>query len=266
MIPEIEVLNIVSEVGRTSHSPLKVLGSDFNYYFSKTPKFLRPEINIINEFIANALLQKWSIKTALAVKLRFPDNIINLATLSSNHQPINLKLTCFGSRLLEDASDFSDLTFNPSKRKFNNIDDFFKIALFDIWVENDDRKPTNPNLMVKLVSNKLNFFPIDHCLIFSTRVYKDLNPEYISVSFNDSLLETSFSKILYNSIKKNNWLVQIKDYFYYSVEQCQIDFDELISDLPKDLGLDELSISKIYEFLFSKDRNKKVFQEFCSRF
>ena len=265
MFKKINVINIIKEAGGTVHSPLVVLGSDYNSYFLKTPKDLSPEINIINEFLANGLLNLWNIKTPQAAMLSLDANLLP-KNISPNHKYHYFKRTCFGSRSLENAVDLSELNLMPNQRYFHNINDFFKIALFDIWVENDDRKPSNFNLMAKTDSNKYHIYAIDHCFIFSSLNYKDLNPNHLSVSFNDSILETSFMKIMYNRVIKKDWFVNLKDYFYFSIERCKIDFTKIINCIPNDLGLDNYSIEKIYRFLFSDTRNKKVFEEFCGRF
>ena len=70
------------------------------------------------------------------------------------------------------------LIFNNSNSP--NIISFLllKIALFDILVENDDRKPTNNNIIVQVVDKKYYFNAIDHAYVFNSLNYENLNPSY----------------------------------------------------------------------------------------
>ncbi len=63
-----------------------------------------------------------------------------------------------------------------------NPRDVFHITLFDTWVENEDRKPTNYNLILEPYQNGFKVLPIANAFIFSTMSYQDLKPEFVSVN------------------------------------------------------------------------------------
>ncbi len=265
------VISIIGEIIGTAHSPLKIISDDFNEYYLKAPKKQTSDFSIINEFFVSALLNCWELKTPEIAAL-----VINIEEfnkkLSTYHNASNFNNTCFGSKVIPVNYEFCLIEDIANKRdfnKFSNPTDILKIGLFDIWVENDDRKPTNPNLLLANEENGIEFYAIDHAYTFSSIKFTDLNPEFEpACSFNDSILNTDISKSVFKYIKKDNskWFDEIRNYFYFSIEECKNNFGSIIENIPSDLGFNEKSQTAIYNFLFSGSRNKKVFCEFLRRF
>jgi len=266
-----QVINIIAEKVGTVHSPLLVLTEDYDEYYLKTPANSSPELSIINEFLCTNLLHYWQISSPDANILIVDPSIID-RTLSSNHKKEYFKRSCFGSKSVMDSTEFTvamSLSSKHDYNKFKRPDDILKIGLFDIWVENDDRKPSNPNLLIKNDDQGIEFYPIDHAFIFGTRKYTDLNPSLdLAVSFNDSILYTDFAQKVYEYTLKDNsdWLVEIREYFYLAIDNCKINYKAIIKSLPPDLGFTKKDGESLFDFLFSDERNKKVFTDFSGRF
>lgn len=266
-----DVIEVRKETRATNHSPLLVLTSDLEEYFSKTPKDQTPELNIICEFLCSYLLQCWDIKTPEIAALKVDSGIIKIP-LSPNHKRNYFSRHSFGSKILDPVVVLDAIMSIDTKHdynKFENPVDILKIGLFDIWIENDDRKPTNTNILVKNDGNGFNFYAIDHSFTFSSMKFIDLNPvKDLGVSYNDSILYSDFTQSVYNLLIRNRkkLLDELKDYFIDSVTNCQNNFNYITNNIPKDLGLSAQDISAIKKFLFSKARNKRVFTEFCRRF
>jgi hypothetical protein len=94
--------------------------------------------------------------------------------------------------------EISDLTCsNKNLKLYENPIDFLKIGLFDLWLVNIDRKPTNLNLM-KLINTrfKFEFIAIDHAYTFDTLRYDQIN-QNAELSYNDSILSLDFAKFIY---------------------------------------------------------------------
>jgi hypothetical protein len=73
-----KVIEVRSELPGTAHCPLKVLTSDIEEYYSKTPKDQSPELSIIKEFLCSYLLQCWNLKTPDIAALLIDPSIINI--------------------------------------------------------------------------------------------------------------------------------------------------------------------------------------------
>lgn len=265
------VINIKEEKSGTSQNPLLVISEDFKIYYLKTPKSDNPEIYIIKEFICHFLLNCWSLKTPkIAALLVDPKSIA--IQLSPHHRSNYFSRTCFGSESLDKSFDFNTLLSLSSKydyNKYKSPDDLLKLGLFDIWIENDDRKPTNPNLLIKDTGIGFDFYAIDHALTFSSLEFTDLNPDLaLGVSFKDSILYTDLAQNVYNHSTKSisNWFEQINTYFYLSISNSKSYFQKIIDSIPKDLGFSSQCSDSLFKFLFSDTRNKFVFEEFFRRF
>lgn len=266
-----QVINIKQEKIGTSQSPLFVISDDFKFYYLKTPSNNTPELSIIKEFLCHFLLNCWELKTPPIAALKVDPNFIGI-NLSPHHKSEYFKRTCFGSENLESSSDFISLLSLSSKYDYNKFSaplDLLKIGLFDIWIENDDRKPTNPNLLVQETGTGFDLYAIDHALTFSSMKFTDLNPALdLGVSYNDSLLNTDLAKSIakYAFKGSSNWFEQINSYFYNVVNNSNVFFNKILESIPEDLGLTDDCYSSLFNFLFSESRNKRVFDEFLGRF
>jgi hypothetical protein len=262
--------SIIKELRTDGHSPLLLIGSDYEMYVAKNDKGKEPPFALINECFALYCLNKWNITTPLAKLISVANElIISQDNLSINHRPYYYNMPCFGSKFVNSSIDVNDLFITNKRKSFNKLNnplDVFHITLFDTWVENDDRKPTNYNLILEPYNNKFNILPIDNAFIFSTLSYQDLDPEYVSVSVNDHLLVSDLGYL----IKKNttidkNFINKEREYFYLCIERCKQDFDDFMNQVVGFYAIDSFSIARLKEFLFSKERNNKVFDEYVYR-
>jgi len=266
-----KVINVIREEKGTAHSPLRVLTEDFQEYLLKSPTQGNPELSIINELLCPFLLSSWDLLTPEVAVLEIDQDVIAFK-LSEKHNSDSLLKSCFGSKIVSPVSDFSTIISLSSKHDFNKFVspvDFLKIGLFDIWVENDDRKPSNPNLLIKNDSNGFNFYAIDHCYIFSSQNYGNLNPNLeLGVSFNESILYTDFANKVYKYIlkEKTNGFDELNNYFNLSITKCKNNYQLISDNIPQDLGFTRSCKDSLYSFLFSDSRNKNVFTEFQRRF
>lgn len=172
------------------HRPFLVLTDDLKEYILKAPLNSQDKAAITREFICNQLLTLWQIETPPAAILTLANGLISSEEVKMN-KSLRLFKTFFGSLYQPNSIDLQGL-INAStlsnKKKIINIEDLLDIALFDIWVENDDRRPTNNNIILKPVGSALQILPIDNAFTFSSMLFESLQPEYVSFSDNDSIL------------------------------------------------------------------------------
>ena len=260
-----KAISIIKEIPTEGHSPLLVLADDYKKYIVKTTRGRLPDYYLINEFLCHQLLNYWEIPTpeivAISIdKTILPDNLshFNKASYFDN--------ICFGSKFHDDAyelNEFVSLQRRKDLSAITNSEVLFLIALFDIWVENDDRKPTNNNI---LLSSKKEIIAIDHAFVFSSISYMDLKPEYVSSSYNDSILHSPIGLSLIKNTKVNEgWLSEIKQKFYLCIKNCKDNYNEIYQTIPPELEFSQNLSNKIFDFLFNDDRNEQVFTEFISR-
>ncbi len=261
----ITAISLKEELPTTGNSPIKVIGSDYNMYVAKNSKNKNPATDIINEVLAHYFLTLWEVPTP-NIALITIDPAHLLPEYSNNHRPHYYNNEIFASQWISNAVD-SSILFEINKKKdydkFNNPEILFKIGLFDIWVENDDRKPTNHNLLFQTINGKQNIIPIDHSFIFGTMNYVDLDPTTFSPIENENIFVSSLGASLMRYKKKNKkWQPINRDYFYLCVQNCKQEYANIVAKIPPIWGFTAEHQTKLYDFLFNEERNKAVYNEF----
>ncbi|MGF1555036.1 HipA family kinase [Paucihalobacter sp.] len=261
---------ILKELRTEGHSPLLVLGSDYDMYVAKNDKGKEPPFALINECLAAYCLNRWQIATPHVKLITIANELITAQNnLSLNHRPHYYHIPCFGSKFINNAIDVNTFLITDKKKAYKKIVnplDVCHITLFDTWVENDDRKPTNYNLILEPDNNRFKILPIDNAFIFSTMSYENLNQEFVAVSDNDHLLVSDLGYL----IKKHttidtNFINNERDYFYLCLKRCQQDFDNFMNQVIGFYNIDSDLVASLQEFLFSRERNTKVFDEYVYR-
>jgi hypothetical protein len=271
ILESIHTNSILRELPTEGHSPLLVIGSDYEMYVAKNDKGKEPPFALINECLAAYCLNRWQIATPNVSLVNVAKELITVQdNLSNNHRPHYYDMPCFGSKFVKNPVDVNALLVTDKKKAYNKILnplDVLHITLFDTWVENDDRKPTNYNLILEPNVNKFRVLPIDNAFIFSTMSYQDLNPDYgVSVSVNDHLLVSELGHLIKkNTTIDDNFINNEREYFYLCLERSEQGFDAFMNQVAGYYTIDSVSVTRLKEFLFSEERNTKVFDEYVYR-
>lgn len=266
----LEAKSVIEEIPTSGHSPLLVLAGEYEPYFIKSAKGIAPSFDLINEYLCHYLLNFWSIPTPEIAAISLDTELLVDRGFSNSHKKSYYDNITFGSKRIQDAFElgyFIDIKDRVDFRKFINPDIFVKIGLFDIWVENTDRKPTNFNVLIQSVDNQLKVYAMDHAFTFNHMNYKDLkpNPNYITNTYNDNILYSLIVREVIKQLKSREWIKELTNYFYLCVSRCELNFINLVEQIPAELGLDKELVTFLQKFLFNKERNKAVFQEFLTR-
>lgn len=265
---QLDKRNVISITGKyeTMHSPLKVLDGNFNPYVLKYPINLKDN-SIAKEFICHFLLKSWKIPTPeIAILSVSPDLLEHCEFLKNRDKDIIKKSICFGSKMLLHSLDMNNFIAAKdavSRRRIKNLSDLLKIALFDIWVENEDRKPSNNNLLLDSTSVSYEINAIDHAFTFSTLDFNDLRCSDLNFSVNDSIL---YSPLAESFIKKQKWdkdlCTKYKEMFYLCIKEAKALFLNISDILIDNQLINSEDKTLIYSFLFNNKRNQAVIEEF----
>jgi hypothetical protein len=264
----VDAISFLNEVPTDGHSPLLVIANDFNAYYIKNTRGHNPATFLINEFLCHYLLRLWNIASPEIAAVTVDKNILP-DTLSNYHKLYYYDNIAFGSKKMEHVVEMNHFAGIESKTTFNKFkkpDDLLKLGLFDIWVENDDRKPTNPNVLFEILEDRIGIVAIDNAFTFCSLSYDQLFKGEVCQSFNDNLLYSAFVQKIYEYIKKENGRIDyIKDYFYLCINNCKANYNDIIANIPTSLGLTQDLKEHLYDFLFDDERNHLVLQNFYSR-
>lgn len=217
--------------------PVLVHCDDLSFYVVKY-KRNQKATNLFNEYIGASFLKLWDLAT--------PDfELINVkkehvpAGLHPNISPDYFRATCFGSKFSRSYDDVSEiLKESPQvwKEQFIHKNELLLIALFDIWIANEDRNINNANLMYDLSSGN-RFIPIDHQHIFNS---SNLENGLSQLTDNESILSLQTLQQLFKKkeIQNKKLVVDAKNKYYFYVDECQKKLIEIFKEIPKDWNID----------------------------
>ena len=130
---------IIREIKTDGHSPLLIIGSDYEMYVAKNDKGKIPPFSLINECLAFYLLNCFNIKTPECKIVKVSKELIAFKQdLTSNHKRFYYDTPCFGSKFIKNAIDVNDFILTHKKKVYNKLInplDVFRITLFDTWVD-----------------------------------------------------------------------------------------------------------------------------------
>lgn len=235
---------------------------DFDDYICKYPTFSEGITGLICEYIGHILLKEWDL---LIIDSAF-------IILDQKHIPSSAKInitdfnrTCFGSKFNRNYQDLIDrLCINMSyteKRKHAYRYDYLKIALFDIWVANEDRSFNNPNILLD-VGNGYRPIPIDHGAIFN---FHSFNQPIHELTYNETIISSNIVRSLFGARDFNDYLIDdLRNYFYLCTKNCRENKNEILNNLPPDWSNLKGDISDKLDEIFKDDWIKSSFSLFLS--
>ncbi len=205
---------------------------------------------------------------------------MKLVNLKREHVPENLlgmgltyrgiQNDLVGSKLLTDVTEIVDsLSEGISDSELRKFDrkEFLKIALFDIWLSNDDRNTGNMNLPMGINEASIVPIAIDHEKIFNSgsplvKIYE--------LSFEDSLFYSKLYHRLFKSRKKYLSIIEeISSSLHHYQARCFENLQKIVDSIPEEWGYhsDEI-FESLKQGIFSEDwltTVKRTFQEFTSQ-
>lgn len=246
--------------------PVLLSCNDMNSYVCKYNTGKGSALKLMCEFIGASFLKTW--------ELQVPD--FALVSVKREHIPSEYQIngyyfdtSCFGSKYSRSFAEVIDFTANISsvqRKIYPNRKELIYIALFDIWLANEDRNHNNYNLLVD-TENQRNFIPIDHETIFNTC---NLNIPICELTYEDSIISSPLFKKLFtdNELGKNS-LEEVKENFFIKVQRCKLRVNEIIDQLPSDwnININVLETKLINEILDNNwiEGSFKLFLEFLQR-
>lgn len=269
MIPR---LNSIKEVIKKFHTngsrPILIQADDFEYYICKYP-FHPQDFKLINEYLANRFAQIWEIDVPELAFINVKRKHVPESMLGDRLTYSNIEIPIVGFKKVDDITEYAD-TFaeglsKSDLRKYNK-GKYLQLALFDIWLSNDDRNINNTNILTKSGDEEVYPVAIDHEKIFNTG---NLARPIYSLSYEDSLLYSNlYHRLLKNSESTINLIEDVCANLQSNVEKCQYSLKHILADVPAQWNVDLAELEKrISNNIFSTAWIKEVeatFREFTS--
>lgn len=251
-------------------SPVLVTCNDLNDWVCKYDKF---PIYLLNELLAYEFARIWGIKVPETAIIKVKEEHVPIDKFPKL-QKINFKKECFGSLFLKDSKELDITTLALFKEKnfrdkVHDKSDFLKIALFDIWLSNEDRNHNNFNLLLNLSPEKYYFFyAIDHVSIFNS---SNLDYGLYQINEFESIINTDLAKVLFSKNNKIKDIVNnLVENFYLCKTECKDKLSEILQKVPSSWNIDlDYIKNKLNESIFQEEWNKSCensFRQFVQSF
>ena len=268
-----ELLFSIEEVNKrfeTSGSrPLLVHASDIKFYICKYP-YHSNDPKLLNEYLAYQFARIW--------KLPIPE--MKLIDLKREHLPehmlgmqlsyLSIERPLIGSLQTESVTELVDkFTAGYPSRVVSKFDKelLLRIALFDIWLSNEDRNTGNMNLLVNLECNILTPILIDNEKVFNSgSPFKPM----VEITYEDSLFYTLlFHRLFGTRNRRNNELFsEIESSLHSFCSLCVNQLSQIVENVPNEWGYDKnLLLESLNRNIFSQEWIKIVrstFLQFAS--
>ena len=259
-------INSISPISKIYDSkgskPVLIECDDLEHYVCKYNTVNGSTANkLYSEYIGACFLKYWELPVP---DFAFVNILEEHITDNDVIQPAFFRTICFGSKFsrnYKEADKFLSSINGRQKSLFPHKYNFLKIALFDIWISNEDRRHDNYNLMLD-VENDNNFIPIDHETIFNTGLLSS-GLEYISP--DESIIDTPFANALYTrkELVNKNIIDLIQKEYYICIEKCITNIDTILNEVPNDWLVNIENEKELLKAeLFKKEWIDGAFNEF----
>lgn len=143
---------------------------------------------------------------------------------------------------------------------------FLKIALFDIWLINDDRNEGNNNLLIRSSDNQIKPIAIDHEKIFNTG---NLERGIFELSYTDSMLYSGlYHRMLPRSSRSNGLIEENIASLHGYLDSCHEQLDAILADIPNEWNIQTQELkSRLHHNIFTENWvsiTERTFREFAS--
>jgi hypothetical protein len=269
-LPHIKAISVLDKKPTVGSEPLLVLGNDYQAYFVKNHRQLPTAATMINEVLGNLLLNAWQLPTPEIALIEMPEATLQ-GDWGERHKKSYYRRPAFGSKQVAGAFDLTPIANISGKvdyRKLMHPEEFARIGLFDMWVENDDRPPDLKNIMLHESDLRYRFLAIDQAMIFRTGAYDTLSNKKFWPTEGNYCIQSNYFHSLkrFYKFSNPNWAKIEQENFYLCINRCRSQFKDFRSLIPPDWGYTSEIEALIFDFLFDNDRNKEILNEYIRLF
>jgi len=248
MTHTIETISLIEEIKTDGHSPMKFICSDGGIYYVKYrsgKSFNKNKlVFLLYEILCSQLLQNLHIPTPPTALVRISEASFNPENLKANKRYTKANIIAFGSKEITNSqliTDFEVIERVQDFQKILNPFDLIKIAIFDLWVDNNDRGKAlkvggyNYNLLFAPSNSKQQIIAFDHAFTFGGMQSIGLFSKNIPISPVDKLPNSPFFLSLVNFLDKKSIEALTLDF----IEKCKnLSIRDILDNLPSSLPLE----------------------------
>lgn len=236
----------------TGDRPMLVICDNGFKYLCKSATFGSGANNLARELTGTSFAGLWGIcDSDLALVRILPEHIEEMRVNCNTTAP------GLGRIWIDNAVEIKDNYLTYIEQDDSLFSNLLKIALFDLWLCNEDRLNNNLNLLYSLQDNRI--VAIDHAGIFNTSFTTPLTP----LEMTDSVLYSNLFAHLSKGQTKNSKKVDEPVSFFLDItERCKTSVEEIWNRIPECWSIDKTAFFSIMDFIFSEKWKNSTIDRF----
>lgn len=255
MIPHLESIKNIEKQFHTGEEPVMVLCSDLNPYICKYMRSSATSYKLTCEFIGSQYAKAWGLTTPDVAFVWIKDHHWNKLRV-----PHLLNVPSIGSKYMEGVIDISSSTYRELQTSADQLSDLLKIALFDIWISNEDRNINNANLMYQIDKDRI--VAIDFGCIFNTATF---DSPLSQLTLTDTILYSDLFKELSSGFKNSTIsriINNLKQYYTLALERSAKQNECILMQIPVEWSISDKIVKTKIEELFDNNWIKASWENF----
>ncbi|MBI5916414.1 MAG: hypothetical protein HY842_13640 [Bacteroidetes bacterium] len=243
-------------------TPVRVLCDNLEYYVVKYPK-RKQDFDLTKEFLGASFLSQWGLAIPEFAFVNVRQENVPMG-LHPRIQPYFFQGTCFGLKYERHFDEVTKLMEGMSDYQKNLIvrkEEFLEIALYDLWLANEDRNENNYNLLYD-ISDGYRFVPIDHQATFNNGIPGE---KLSLLTENESLIGTPMFRKLFSrkEVSQLGSSAAVKNKFYFCVRKCFENLETIVAEMPEDWQIEsEVLVENLRQTIFHESWLKEVWNTF----
>ncbi len=244
--------------------------TDFNDYLCKYATG-KPADPLMWEYLAARLAQVAGLQLPSPALVKILAGHLPART-SALLSGFDFSAPCFGLRYVSSGKEMdgpSALFFKNARErhKIRDKSDLLRIALFDLWVANEDRHAANYNLLFSRSGGHYHWHPIDHGMVFNSGAA----PRHglVELSFNETLFDSPLLKTVYTHVRDlKKYSQKLPSEIGRWISEGRKEYGAWLKEAPSEWQIDPSRWAAFLELqLFDnewKGRVLKQFSHFCT--
>ena len=240
-IQRLKSIGRINTIYDTGERPVLVECDNLKGYVAKYMKSSSSAYKLACELCGSLLAIRWKLNTPdiAFIEIRPSD--------WPHYGSINFSAPAFGSLKLSNVMDITPISLKSIVRSEKVFFQLLKVALFDIWIANEDRNNNNYNLLFDLLKQEI--IVLDHGCVFNTATF-DYGLSILTC--NETILDSELASYLYYQVSERH-IGYIKNYFSESIRSCAEIVLNIERYIPNEWNVPHLIVKEKLSQLFNDD-------------
>lgn len=239
----------------TGDRPVQVACSDKNTYICKYMQSTNRAYKLVSELIGVLTAKAWNLSMPGYAFVDISDEHWEGCNVSHV-----LSAPAFGCKKLPEVTDINNMTFMQVASDEIVMRQLLGIALYDMWIANEDRTYNNANLLYDV--NEKQLISIDYGGIFNMATY---GYPLSLLTLQDSILYSESFTHLSKNIESDKLLqigLSMRPYYLSSLRKCKMNIREGLLQIPSEWNMPHDVVERKVQELFKEEWTERVWLNF----